>query len=75
MDKILELQKMIGEQVSENYSPTLRAKLISVDEKRNVCLMEVAENHYKDGVGAKNNHKVGARYEALVDRIWNAFYY
>lgn len=73
--EIRDLLLMIGEQVSENYSPTLRAKLLSVDEKRGACLMEVAENHYKDGVGAKNNHKVGTLYEAPSYRIWNAFYY
>jgi len=37
--------------------------------------MEVDYNHYEDGEGAKSNHKVGARYLAPIDRIWNAFYY
>ena len=75
MNKVIELQKMIGEQVSENFSPTLRAKLLEVDGDRGVCLMEVAENYYKDGVGAKGNHKVGTLYEATLERIWNAFFF
>jgi hypothetical protein len=75
IDKIRDLQLMIGEQVSENFSPTLRAKLLEVYENPNQCLMEVAENYYKDGEGAKHNHKVGARYFAPIDRIWNAFYF
>ena len=75
MDKIIELQKMIGEQVAENFSPTLRAKLLEVDGDRGACLMEVAESYYKDGVGAKYNHKVGTLYEAPIERIWNAFFF
>jgi hypothetical protein len=75
MNKIIELQKMIGEQVSENFSPTLRAKLLEVDGDRGTCLMEVAENYYKDGVGAKYNHKVGTRYFAPIECIWNAFFF
>ena len=75
IDKVRDLELMIGELVSENFSPTLRAKLLSVDGERGVCLMEVAKNDYKDGFGAKSNHKVGTLYEALIDRIWNAYYY
>jgi hypothetical protein len=75
VDKIRDLRLMIGEQVSENFSPTLRAKLLEVYENPNECLMEVAYNHYEDGEGAKGNHKVGARYFAPLDRIWNAYFY
>jgi hypothetical protein len=75
INKIIELQKYIGERVSENGSPTLRATLLEVNENTGECLMEVAYNHYQDGVGAKHNHKVGTTYFAPIDRIWNAFYY
>ncbi len=73
--KITDLVKVVGEIVSENFSPTLRAKLVSINEYAGICTMEVAENHYKDGVGAKYNHKVGTLYEAPIYRIHNAFFF
>jgi hypothetical protein len=73
--KMIELMGMLGEITSENFSPTLRAKLVGINEYAGVCTMEVTESHYKDGVGAKHNHKVGTLYEAPVYRIWNAFFF
>jgi hypothetical protein len=75
INKIIELQKYIGERVSENFSPTLRATLLEVNDITGECLMEVAYNHYQYGEGAKHNHKVGTRYFAPLDRIWNAYFY
>lgn len=79
--KINDLKTLcIGESVSENLSPTLRAKLLAVDETRNggVCIMEVVESSYVsmiNGGDLLNNDRVGERYEAPISRIWNAYFY
>ena len=75
--KIQELVKVIGETVSENFSPTLRAKLVSINEFAGMCTMEVVESPYVSMVqmGSLNNDKVGMRYEAPIYRIHNAFFF
>lgn len=74
-NKILELMKVIGKEVSENFSPTLRAKLIGIDATRGggVCIMEVVESPYKSNT--ENNHLAGMKYEAPVYRIHNAYFF
>ena len=75
--KIEELVKVIGKEVSENFSPTLRAKLVSINEFAGMCTMEVVESPYVSMVqmGSLNNDKVGMRYEAPIYRIHNAFFF
>jgi hypothetical protein len=77
MNKIEELKSVIGKEVSENFSPTLRAKLLEVYENPNECLMEVIKSPYTSMVqgGSLNEDKVGARYLAPVNRIWNAYFF
>ena len=75
--KVMELVKVIGKEVSENFSPTLRAKLVSINEFAGVCTMEVVPSPYvsmKQG-GLLNNDEVGKRYEAPIYRIHNAFFF
>ena len=76
-NKMIELMTMIGEEVSENFSPTLRAKLVSINELSGDCIMEVVESPYTSmkTMGSLNEDKIGMRYEAPVYRIWNAFFY
>ena len=74
-NKMSELMTMIGEVTSENFSPTLRAKLVSVNELTGVCTMEVIESPYVGSWSWKQNHTAGHRYEAPVYRIWNAFFF
>ena len=78
-NKVNELMTMLGETTSENFSPTLRAKLLAIDESRGggLCIMEVVESPYTSmkTMGSLNADKVGMRYEAPVYRIWNAFFY
>jgi hypothetical protein len=76
-NKMSELMTMLGESVSENFSPTLRAKLVSINELSGVCTMEVVESPYTSmkTMGSLNEDKVGMRYEAPVYRIWNAFFF
>ena len=77
MNKIEELKSVIGKEVSENFSPTLRAKLLAIDETRGggVCIMEVVESPYKGSWAAAQNHTAGHRYDAPVYRIHNAFFF
>ena len=79
IDKVKELKMCIGESVSENFSPTHRAKLLAIDESRGggVCIMEVVKSPYTSMVqgGSLNEYRVGERYEAPINRIWNAYYY
>jgi hypothetical protein len=71
--KITDLVKAIGEVTSENFSPTLRAKLVHIDEYHGTCLMEVVPSPYK--LSAENNHRAGERYHAPIYRIHNAFFF
>jgi hypothetical protein len=76
--KMIELMTMVGEVTSENFSPTLRAKLLAIDESRGggVCIMEVVPSPYPaHSFASSNNHRAGERYEAPVYRIWNAFFF
>jgi hypothetical protein len=76
-NKMIELMTMVGEVTSENFSPTLRAKLVGINEYEGVCTMEVVESPYTSmkTMGSLNVDKVGMRYEAPVYRIWNAFFF
>jgi hypothetical protein len=74
MNKIEELKSVIGKEVSENFSPTLRAKLLAIDEN-GVCIMEVVESPYEGSWAWGQNHTAGYRYEAPASRIWNAFFF
>ena len=77
MNKIEELKSVIGKEVSENFSPTLRAKLLAIDETRGggVCIMEVVESPYKGSWSAQQNYTAGHRYDAPIYRIHNAFFF
>jgi hypothetical protein len=73
--KITDLVKVIGEVTSENFSPTLRAKLVGINEYAGMCMMEVVESPYAGSWSAQQNHTAGHRYEAPISRIWNAFFF
>lgn len=55
MTKQEELTPMIGKETSDNFSPTLRSKLIEVTS--NGCVWEIAPNHW----GTEGNEMVGTR--------------
>lgn len=76
-NKMIELMTVIGEVTSENFSPTLRAKLVSINELSGDCTMEAVESPYTSmkTMGTLNEDKVGMRYTAPVYRIWNAFFF
>jgi len=70
-----ELKGVIGKECSENFSPTLRAKLVEYDEFHDVCIMEVVESPYEGSWAWGQNHTAGHRYQAPASRIWNAFFF
>jgi hypothetical protein len=74
MNKIEELKSVIGKEVSENFSPTLRAKLIAIDES-GMCIMEVVESPYEGSWAWGQNHTAGHRYERPIDDVHNAFFF
>jgi len=71
--KISELVSVLGKEVSENFSPTLRAKLVGINEYEGTCIMEVVPSPYKSYT--QDNHRAGERYMAPVYRIWNAYFF
>ena len=74
--KIQDLVKVIGEVIPENFSPTLRAKLVSINEHAGVCTMEVVKSPYPEWSWAsQQNHTAGHRYERPIEWIWNAFFF
>jgi hypothetical protein len=77
MSKIEDLKSVIGKEVSENFSPTLRAKLLAIDETRGggVCIMEVVPSPYKGSWSAQQNHTAGHRYERPVYAVHNAYFF
>lgn len=71
-----ELNGKIGVSCSENFSPTLRAKLVSFDPIHEVCIMEVVPSPYPSySFAASKNHLAGERYAAPAWRIWNAYFF
>jgi hypothetical protein len=78
IDKIKELKGVIGKEVSENFSPTLRAKLLAIDESRGggVCIMEVVKSPYPEwSWAAQQNHTAGHRYERPIEYVWNSYFF
>lgn len=76
MENLSELKSVLGKECSENFSPTNRAKLVKYDEVNNVCIMEVVKSIYPShSFHSSKNHKVGEKYEAPANRIWNAFFF
>jgi hypothetical protein len=64
-----DLKSVIGNEVSENRSPTLRAKLIKVN--KTTCLFEVVQSQYRCG----DESRIGERYRVPNAWAWNAFFF
>ena len=74
MNKIDELKSVIDKEVPENFSPTQRAKLVSINSN-GMCTMEVVPSPYKGSWAWKQNHTSGHRYERPVESVWNAYFF
>ena len=73
--KISDLVKVVGEEVPENFSPTLRAKLVTINEHAGVCTMEVVPSPYEGSWAWQQNHTSGYRYERPIEYVWNAYFF
>lgn len=69
MDKINELKAVVGKDVSENRSPTLRAKLVKVNKSN--CIFESVQSPYK----SYPQSEVGVRYKVPTAFAWNAYFF
>jgi len=65
----VDLKSVIGKDVSENHSPTCRAKLIKVN--KTTCLFEAVQSPYV----REKQSQVGVRYRVPKSWAWNAFFY
>ena len=74
MNKIDELKSVIDKEVPENFSPTLRAKLVSINSN-GMCTMEVVPSPYKGSWAWKQNHTSGHRYQRPIEYVWNAYFF
>jgi len=67
----IELQPVIGKTASDNYSPTLQSKLISINKETGMCILEVTPSEY-DRVP---NTKIGHQYEQPIQFVHNGYFY
>ena len=67
-----ELEHVIGNDCSDNYSPTLRSKLISIDREKGTCILEVMPSVYDQF--KENNCTVGQRYEQNINIVYNGYF-
>jgi hypothetical protein len=74
MNRIMvkELKSVIGKEVSHNYSPTLRAKLVKVGKSH--CKFEVVDSPYKGSVSESNNYLSGAVFSTPTWISYNCFF-
>ena len=72
MNKIDELKSVIDKEVPENFSPTLRAKLVSINSN-GMCTMEVIPSPFEGSWAWQQNYTAGHRYERPVESVWNAY--
>jgi hypothetical protein len=68
--QILELQSKLGKEVSQNYSPTLRAKLIKVGKAN--CVFESVPSPYGEPAKAE---LIGVTYKIPNWIAWNSFFF
>ena len=74
MNKIDELKSVIDKEVPENFSPTHRAKLVSINSN-GMCTMEVVPSPYEGSWAWQQNHTSGHRYERPIEYVWNAYFF
>jgi len=70
MNQILELKSVIGKDVSQNQSPTCRARLVSVGKSN--CIFESVPSPYDKFPKAEF---VGVKYKIPNWIAWNSFFF
>ena len=71
MDKIKELNTVVGKDCSCNGSPTLRAKLVTVGSLW--CILEVTPTMYNRNQWS--NTLVGKRFKLPIQTVHNMYFY
>jgi hypothetical protein len=70
MNQILELKSVIGKDVSQNQSPTCRARLVSVGKSN--CIFESVPSPYNK---FPKPEFVGVKYKVPNWIAWNSFFF
>ena len=70
MSKVKQLKSVIGEEVSQNFSPTLRGKLLKVD--RVYSLFKSVPSPYDKNPKPES---IGVLYKVPNSIAWNSFFY
>lgn len=71
MDKVTELKQVVGLDCSCNGSPTLRARLLWVEQ--DFCTLEVTPTMYMKTSEA--NKKVGERFRLPTEIVHNMYFF
>lgn len=66
-----ELQTVIGKTCSDNHSPTLNSKLVSINKDKGTCIMEITPSEY---YGVKPT-RIGKTYEQSIQIVHNGYFY
>ena len=69
-DQLVELKKVIGKDVSQNQSPTCRARLVSVGKSN--CIFESVPSPYDK---FPKPEFVGVKYKIPNWIAWNSFFF
>ena len=67
--RLADLKSVIGQVVSQNFSPTLSARLVKVTPKG--CTFESVQSEYRNYPA----DKVGVIFTEAVETSWNCFFY
>lgn len=71
--KAKELRSRIGKPGSCNFSPTGRAKLVSINLEKNECILEAVESPYKGN--SHRNSEVGKKISMEIGITHNMYFY
>lgn len=68
-----DLQTVIGKSCSDNYSPTLRSKLVSIDTATGTCVLETLPSDYFEF--GDDTSQIGIQYEQSIQIVHNQYFY
>lgn len=68
-----DLRQVIGQSCSDNYSPTLRSKLVSIDTEKGTCLLETLPSDYFEF--GDDTSAIGKQYEQSIQIVHNQYFY
>lgn len=68
-----DLEKVIGKTGSDNHSPTLRSKLVSIDIQKGTCILEITPSDYFQF--GDDTSDIGKTYEQSMEIVHNGYFY